>query len=585
MTNRYCATGNFEVVYTKSMPLSNIIKEVANKLVGRRLFYVCRDVERAEGLDFHQPGIYIITNKNSYSSKLAKRFKNIILIDNPRPLDTRELLTRKKTLSLLKKGDFVLVFKNNIYIEELCADHGWALLNPSAKFCNEVEEKISQVRWLGPLASHLPSHRIDLCANLVWKGKPFIVQFNRSHTGLGTILVESKKQLQEIREKFPRRDVRVTEYIKGPLFTNNNVVWGNRVFVGNISYQITGLKPFTDMPFATIGNDWSMPRKILTEEQAAQYKKIAIEVGERLASQGWKGLYGIDAVIDEAGGQVYLVEVNARQPASASFESQLQELAMAKAAPKKRLGGLMKPRPAATTFQAHVAALLDVPPDDYRLQAITNGAQIVQRVTLNIDELEIPRIKAVQSFNIIMYQNVKLGTDLIRVQSESGLMEKHNIFNEVGMSILVGIISAHKNMIWNRPRAGVILIKDDKILLMKRNKYGNEYFAMPGGTVEPNENFRVTAMRETKEETNLDFEIDESKKIIAIASPRREHYFFGKNISGKEFLGGPEQARNNPNNSYQLEWVEVEKLGQTHLLPETLKAKLIKRISTGFPRT
>ena len=66
------------------------------------------------------------------------------------------------------------------------------------------------------------------------------------------------------------------------------MVWSDKILLGNISYQITGLKPFTDLPFATIGNDWALPYKILSPEQIKQYNKIATEVGRRLKNPGGK---------------------------------------------------------------------------------------------------------------------------------------------------------------------------------------------------------------------------------------------------------------------------------------------------------
>ena len=96
------------------------------------------------------------------------------------------------------------------------------------------------------------------------------------------------------------------------------------MLLGNISYQITGLKPFTDLPFSTIGNDWALPHKYLSKKQISQYKKIATDVGLKLQKAGWKGLFGIDVVVDDKTNKLYLLEINCRQPASTTYESQLQ---------------------------------------------------------------------------------------------------------------------------------------------------------------------------------------------------------------------------------------------------------------------
>ncbi|MEK7681066.1 MAG: NUDIX domain-containing protein [Patescibacteria group bacterium] len=549
------------------MAKSNISKAIEKELSKRRLFYVTRDLERAaESLDIKN--YHIITNRTPFAQKLAKEHTNIYLIPNKNSdeqLDTAALLEHKKTKSIIQKNDCVLVFKNTTRIEEACQTNGWAPLNPSAALANTVEEKISQVTWLGELEKLLPEHKIDICQNLHWRWKKFILQFNHSHTGTGTVFIDSKKTLEEIKKKFPLRDARVSEFIEGPIFTNNNLVWGNKILFGNINYQITGLSPFTDNKFATIGNDWALPHKLLTKKQAKDYKNMAEAVGRKLLTQGWKGLFGIDAVLDQKTGKFYLIEINARQPASTTYESTLQSR-------------FKKTANEATTFEAHLASLLGINPNGYKLTIIFDGAQILQRVTTKIAEIKDLKIKTTTQFNIIKYQNSKIGSDLARIQSEKGIMEKHRTFNINGKAILVAIISAQKAALWKVKRAGIILIKHKKILLIKRNKYGNQYYAMPGGTVEPNESVEQSAKREITEETNLKFKIDPTRKPIHIYSPREEYYFFGTHVRGKAELGGPEKLRNDENNSYELQWIPTDKLEKINLIPEILKQNLIKAL-------
>jgi predicted ATP-grasp superfamily ATP-dependent carboligase len=226
--------------------------------------------------------------------------------------------------------------------------------------------------------------------------------------------------LAELQNKFPLREARIAPYIEGPLFTNNNIVWQNKILLGNINYQITGLKPFTDLSFATIGNDWALPDKILSAKQIKQYKKIATDVGQRMRRAGWQGLFGIDVVTDTKTGRLYLLEINARQPASTGFESQLQS--------NLKTQNI-------TTFEAHLASLLKLKYDNYKIIKINNGAQIIQRVT---DKIKIPfsgREKTALDVTIIKYNNNKLGADLLRIQSKKGIMSGHNRFNEMGKQI------------------------------------------------------------------------------------------------------------------------------------------------------
>ena len=77
-------------------------------------------------------------------------------------------------------------------------------------------------------------------------------------------------------------------------------------------------------------------------------------------------------------GRLYLLEINARQPASTTYESQLQST-VCHSDPEDSGEESLANR--CTTFEAHLASLLSVSPDKYKLITIKNGAQIIQRIT------------------------------------------------------------------------------------------------------------------------------------------------------------------------------------------------------------
>ncbi|PLX28235.1 hypothetical protein C0581_03045, partial [Candidatus Parcubacteria bacterium] len=225
-------------------------------LGNKQIVYITRDIERACGLPIDTHGYYIISNLSDFAKEISKGHENVLLIDEKEQPDTWKLLKNEKVIDFINNLDnpHIVVFKNTPQIERICEEHNWNLLNPSAELSNNVEEKLSGFEWLGDLQKHLPQTEIKLCKDIIFEDKPFILQFNRAHTGSGTTLIESEEQLKKIQEKFPERDVRISDYIEGPMFTSNNIVTNNTTLVGNISYQITGLEPFTDQSFSTIGN-------------------------------------------------------------------------------------------------------------------------------------------------------------------------------------------------------------------------------------------------------------------------------------------------------------------------------------------
>jgi predicted ATP-grasp superfamily ATP-dependent carboligase len=398
------------------------------------------------------PVIYVTKSRERAEGLAENEHYEIVSGDDA--IDTLELLGKPETAQKINAAKAaVLVFKNTKQIEELAQKNSWELLNPSAELAETIENKITQVGWLGDLADLLPPHHITLVKKIVReinKDTSSIVQWAHSHTGEGTIHIQKESDLKIIQSKFPEREARVTTFIKGPMFTANIVVSENKILIGNISYQITGLAPFTENPFSTVGNDWSIPYNILSEKHLEEFTAIGERVGKKLQSSGWKGLFGIDVVYDEERDKLFLIEINARQPASTTFESHLQE--------KTRAQGV----PGITIFEAHLLALTDSLGSDslgsdsardisgetstnettaHTLIQINDGAQIVQRVTSLTKEIDSAKLSSIEKirnagFDVITYKNSKANNDLIRIQSDRGIMESHNKLNTRGKLIV-----------------------------------------------------------------------------------------------------------------------------------------------------
>lgn len=119
-------------------------------------------------------------------------------------------------------------------------------------------------------------------------------------------------------------------------------------------------------------------------------------------------------------------------------------------------------------------------------------------------------------------------------------------------------------------RSGAVIVKNNSILLLYRFKNGQEYYVIPGGEMEANESPEETAVREIKEETNLNITL--GKKFIEI---EKEHYFLVESFNGEIKLGGPEMKRQSENNFYRIEWISLEKVRDLNLLPKIVKDRVL----------
>ncbi len=102
---------------------------------------------------------------------------------------------------------------------------------------------------------------------------------------------------------------------------------------------------------------------------------------------------------------------------------------------------------------------------------------------------------------------------------------------------------------------GTIIIDNDKVLLI-RQKQG--FYGFPKGHVEGNETEVETAIRETKEETNLDVVVDESKRfeisyIVNDNIDKKVVYFLAK-LTGENKVVAQEEEIN------EVIWVDIDKV-------------------------
>src|SRR4028118_898920 len=115
-------------------------------------------------------------------------------------------------------------------------------------------------------------------------------------------------------------------------------------------------------------------------------------------------------------------------------------------------------------------------------------------------------------------------------------------------------------------RAAAIIINNGSLLLMHRKKPGQEYYVLPGGSVESGETPEEACVREVKEETGLVVTLEQ--KLASIDNDgRMEHYFLTSSVEGNLAIGEPESERQSPDNQYSLEWINLENMEHINLQP------------------
>lgn len=150
-----------------------------------------------------------------------------------------------------------------------------------------------------------------------------------------------------------------------------------------------------------------------------------------------------------------------------------------------------------------------------------------------------------------------------------GLITKSNMGINLAVPLLPGILYLvdRKKII---KTVGVLLIKDDKALLVEHNESAghlNGKYGLPAGRIELKEGIKEAAQRELKEETNLDVSLNDLillKKKWTAKIKRKDgdkefslRVFYSNNFSG--------DLKNNEETSPK--WIDINEIEKLDLLP------------------
>ncbi|MBQ4031777.1 MAG: NUDIX domain-containing protein [Bacilli bacterium] len=119
----------------------------------------------------------------------------------------------------------------------------------------------------------------------------------------------------------------------------------------------------------------------------------------------------------------------------------------------------------------------------------------------------------------------------------------------------------------------IIFNNDDVILLFRHKKTDTgikEYYAIPGGGQDEGETIEECVIRELKEEYNVDIKIN--KYLGEVGDDKAlGHIYYCEIINGTPKLGGEELERNNEDNYYEIQYININDLDKYEILEENKK--------------
>jgi ADP-ribose pyrophosphatase YjhB (NUDIX family) len=140
-----------------------------------------------------------------------------------------------------------------------------------------------------------------------------------------------------------------------------------------------------------------------------------------------------------------------------------------------------------------------------------------------------------------------------------------------------------------RQAVRAIVLHDNQLLTMKRSKFGQQYYTLVGGGVEPGEELEAALRRELREETGMAVG---STRLVFIED--NGDHFGMQYVFLCEYLGGDpalsetsEEAIESAEgqNTYQPLWLPLSELPQVSFRSESVRQALQAALANGWPVT
>lgn len=306
--------------------------------INEPIFYITNDVGKGIGLENILPNYHIVClddhplidvlDKNNVSVFCLERVlgkKNVL------PRSSGIILNHPKVLSFIRKKSKekkpnILFFKPQRKIEIIADKLGFNLIGNRTTTNRLFEDKVSFFDFCLERGIKVPEGEIaDLSlakyTDLAKKyGEILVIQYGRGWAGNSTFFIKNEQEWEDLKKKVVGK-VKVSRFIKGITVLNNVVVFRDSVIISKPALQVKTDSRLTSTQGGTGGRQWPVELQKDQEEKVVEMTKTT---GEIMSKKGYRGFFGLDFLVEEKTGDVYVSENNARLTASVPFFTKLE---------------------------------------------------------------------------------------------------------------------------------------------------------------------------------------------------------------------------------------------------------------------
>lgn len=303
------------------------------------------------GPAYFLPGYEIICYKNSWDVEEIEKKCRVIAIER----DFKKDLKRLNSLAILKHPDVqqylkqknkkigLFLYKSTKKIEKTADQLGWKIVANRSKIRDPYENKkifreILEEVGVEPVPGEIVSiadfsKRIfEQCQRKY--GQKLVLQLPEvtKGGGRGNTFIDKKEDLKLFWEKVRRlsrdfdiKNVIIAKFIKGISPSITGCATRHGILTGVVQTQITDIPEVINIQKGAglfVGHDWSF--RHYPEKIKKQAERIARRFGEYIYQKGYRGIFGIDLLIEQGTDKVYPCECNPRYTGAFPVYSMIQ---------------------------------------------------------------------------------------------------------------------------------------------------------------------------------------------------------------------------------------------------------------------
>jgi len=301
------------------------------------------------GLEDIVPNYRLLALRYSLDTKLIEKDVEVFSLEKDMglrhinaPRNSTTVLGHPRVKKYLSKfnNPALIVYKTSFKMERICRENNWRLVGAPAKFGKKLlEDKVKFRKILLEINVPPPPGEIVPAKNLLINsktdffyfqnkyGSPIVLQHPRRGGGKGTFFIHSEDEWQtalrklriyekegaEIEEDINELEVIIAQYIKGPSPSITGCVTRHGILSTSPQYQLIDIPELYNPGKGSglfCGHDWTSSR--FAENILQQAYDIVEKVGLYFKTIGYKGIFGIDFVLDEETQKLFVTECNPR---------------------------------------------------------------------------------------------------------------------------------------------------------------------------------------------------------------------------------------------------------------------------------